>query len=101
MGSEECDAKLDETAVINGETPALRRLGRLNDSVYSDWATFLARAQERLGVRLDPTTCEKDAATESQLEVFQVLRCILGPVIESLILLDREEWLRGELEACF
>ncbi|TFY57015.1 hypothetical protein EVJ58_g7281 [Rhodofomes roseus] len=89
---------LDETAVINGETPALRRLGRLNDSAYVDWETFVARAQDRLGVRLDPASCTKDATMESRLEVFQVLRCILGPVIESLILLDREEWLRDQLE---
>ncbi|KZT67082.1 hypothetical protein DAEQUDRAFT_673865 [Daedalea quercina L-15889] len=92
------DTYLDKTAIINGETPSLRRLGRLNDSAYSDWGTFVRRAQERLGVRLDPALCEKDAAMESRLEVFQALRCILGPVIESLILLDREEWLRDELK---
>ena len=96
--SQQCYAQLDETAIVNGETPALRRLGRLNDSVYSDWTTFLARAQERLGVKLDPAVCEKDAATESRLEVLQVLRCTLGPVIESLILLDREDWLQDELK---
>jgi len=92
------DADLDETAIINGETPALRRLGRLNDSAYADWETFVGRAQDRLGIRLDPALCAKDPSTESQLEVFQVMRCILGPVVESLILLDREEWLRDELQ---
>ncbi|KAH9922652.1 methyltransferase domain-containing protein [Fomitopsis serialis] len=96
--STNCDADLDETAIINGETPALRRLGRLNDSAYADWETFVGRAQHRLGIMLDPALCAKDPSTESRLEVFQVLRCILGPVVESLILLDREEWLRDELE---
>lgn len=92
------DVMLNETAVINGETPALRRLGRLNDSAYSDWATFVARAQERLGVVFEPAMCEKDPSMESRLEVFQALRCILGPVVESLILLDRKEWLQDELK---
>ena len=92
------DTKLDETAIMNGETPVLRRLGRLNDSAYSDWETFMVRAQGRLDVTLDPVLCVKDIAMERQLEVFQVLRCILGPVIESFILLDREEWLRDELK---
>lgn len=97
-GTEEPDELLDETAAINGETPALRCLGRLNDSAYSDWTTFVVRAQERLGVAFEPAMCEQDVATESRLEVFQTLRCILGPVIESLILLDREEWLQDEMK---
>ncbi|PCH40342.1 hypothetical protein WOLCODRAFT_98736 [Wolfiporia cocos MD-104 SS10] len=74
-----------------------RRLGRLNDAAYADWDTFLARAKERLGSDL-ATACARDEQTERRLEVLHVLRCILGPVVESLILLDREQWLREQLE---
>jgi hypothetical protein len=34
---------------------------------------------------------------ESALSVLHVLRCIMGPLIETLILLDRYEWIREEL----
>lgn len=36
---------------------------------------------------------------ESRLEVLHALRCILGPLVESIILLDRLAWIREELEA--
>ncbi|EED78309.1 predicted protein [Postia placenta Mad-698-R] len=74
----------------------LRRLGKLNDSVYDNWDAFLARAGEKLGVDLMQGH-PRDRETESRLEVMHVLRCILGPVVESFILLDRLQWLKEEL----
>ena len=35
---------------------------------------------------------------QSPLEVLHVLRCLLGPLVESLIVLDRLSWLREMLE---
>ncbi|KAF9811114.1 hypothetical protein IEO21_06663 [Rhodonia placenta] len=75
----------------------LRRLGKLNDSVYDNWDAFLARAGEKLGVDLMQGH-PRDREMESRLEVMHVLRCILGPVVESFILLDRLQWLKEELQ---
>lgn len=73
-----------------------RRLGRVNDSAYRDWETFTSVAQEKLGV--DTLTIPRDTRLESQLGVLHFLRCILGPVIESFLLLDRKLWVQRELE---
>ncbi|KAI6166671.1 methyltransferase domain-containing protein [Pisolithus thermaeus] len=93
-----------------GETPENRRLGKLNDASYADWSTFLVSATTKLD-QLPPWILNhgndsgreegvfERLRMESRLEVVHVLRCILGPLIESLILLDRYEWLRGELGA--
>lgn len=78
------------------DAKAAKRLGRLNDAVYKDWGTFLSEAEKRLGVELG--AIQRDVVTESRLEVFHFLRCILGPVIESALLLDRQVWLQGELQ---
>lgn len=111
-----------------GGTPENRRLGKLNDASYADWNTFLVSATTKLGIDvpnhirqhsggvaagdqlplwiLNPNNnSEHDEDVierlrmESRLEVMHVLRCILGPLIESLILLDRYKWFRGELGA--
>ncbi|KAI6129680.1 methyltransferase domain-containing protein [Pisolithus croceorrhizus] len=111
-----------------GETPENRRLGKLNDASYADWSTFLVSATTKLGIDIrDLTRRHSEGAAlgdqlppwilnhgndsereegvferlrmEGRLEVVHVLRCILGPLIESLILLDRCEWLRGVLGA--
>ncbi|KAL6300093.1 methyltransferase domain-containing protein [Sparassis latifolia] len=74
-----------------------RRLGRLNNSVYVDWSIFLAQASSKLGVDLAESE-GRDMAIESRMEVFHVLRCILGPVVESLILLDRQQYLKEKLQ---
>ena len=76
----------------------LGRLGRLNDTAYKDWATFLLAAEKKLGLNLGDM--ELDSRMESRLEVFHFLRCILGPVIESFLLLDRKVWMRRELQVC-
>ncbi|KAJ7644304.1 methyltransferase domain-containing protein [Roridomyces roridus] len=83
-----------------GDRPAMRRLGRLNNSVYDDWPTFAGVAGARLGVDLGGPDVELDAeeqALSRELEVLHVLRCIIGPLVESVIIMDREEWVREQL----
>lgn len=73
-----------------------RRLGKLPDSAYASFTHFLACASERLGVPIEAPP-EGDAwfrRTQSQVEVLHVLRCIMGPSIESAIVADRVAWLR-------
>ncbi|OBZ71113.1 Methyltransferase-like protein 25, partial [Grifola frondosa] len=74
----------------------VRRVGKLNDSAYAEWAIYLERAGAKLGMSLMQAG-ERDLQMERRLEVFHVLRCILGPVVETLILLDRYRWLEEEL----
>lgn len=73
-----------------------KRLGRVNDAVYESWTSFLETAGEKFGLVL--TGAERNRKAEGRVEIFQLLRCILGPVVESFILLDRKLWLRNELK---
>ncbi|KAF7799383.1 hypothetical protein EIP86_010615 [Pleurotus ostreatoroseus] len=72
-----------------------KRLGRLNNDAYKSWDGYLSVAEKRLGVALQGTA--RDAALESRVEVLQLLRCVLGPVLESFLLLDRKAWLSQSL----
>ena len=76
----------------------MKRLGRLNDAAYRDWEGFLSMAGKKLGLHL--TEMDRDKRMESRLEVFHLLRCVLGPVVESFLLLDRKIWLREALQVC-
>ena len=85
----------EERPLLSGRTRQLKRLGRLNDSAYRSWEAFLGIAQERL--ELEVAEARLDRALESRLEVFHFLRCALGPVVESFLLLDRKLWLQQQL----
>ncbi|KAI0034620.1 methyltransferase domain-containing protein [Vararia minispora EC-137] len=85
-----------------------KRLGRLNDNSYDSFPHFLSRAFSKMGILLPssaavdgvPTAPEASAWAERrqrQLEVLHVLRCIVGPSIETAILCDRLVWLREAL----
>ncbi|KAG9051709.1 hypothetical protein FS837_000099 [Tulasnella sp. UAMH 9824] len=88
------------------------QVGRFNDAAYESWDTYLARAAERLdGVTYDDlkkreVQANAKASTEGyynarlrrRLEVLHVLRCMLGPVVESMLLVDRWMYLREELD---
>lgn len=82
-----------------GETPTHRRLGKIPDRVYNDWDEFLRVAGEKMGASLSPSPIndKQRKKAESRLEVLHVLRCLLGPVVESLIILDRLLWLKEEV----
>jgi hypothetical protein len=106
-----------------GDTPTHRRLGKINSKAYENWEDFLRVAGEKMGVHLSATarstplpmtesvnlslieerqSRETEEARwkemESRLEVLHVLRCLLGPLVESMILLDRLVWIREELQ---
>lgn len=86
-----------ETGIGIGTSPALRLLGRLPDSAYTEWETFLAAASRKLEIDLSaPATDTRDLLLERRLGVLHVLRCLIGPLIESLIILDRVQWLKEE-----
>ncbi|RPD54680.1 hypothetical protein L227DRAFT_482771, partial [Lentinus tigrinus ALCF2SS1-6] len=74
-----------------------RRLGRLNDSAYKDWETFVHTVRMKLGLA-DVDMPKPDTELEKRIEVFHTLRCIAGPAVESLILLDRLAWMQEELQ---
>jgi hypothetical protein len=79
---------------------------------YLNWSTFLSAASSRLHLSIteEPndqekaqttrppgTTVEPSREDQSPLEMLHVLRCLIGPLVESLILLDRLTWLRDAL----
>ena len=86
----------------NGFDKTKRRLGKLNDKYYENFEMFLGSAGKKMEVDLtdrlskllhkDPRTLENTDIAR-RIEVLQALRCILGPPIESLIILDRILWL--------
>jgi hypothetical protein len=79
-----------------------KKLGKLNDRVYKDWDTFVRVASEKMGLDIpkDRDRAEEEEwrlEMEGRLEVLHVLRCLLGPLVESLIILDRLQWIRDQL----
>lgn len=70
-----------------------RRLGKLNDKLYADWNTFLNSASGKL--QAGPIVCpdhDELRTLERRLSALHVLRCLLGPCVESLIIWDRYMW---------
>ncbi|KAJ7725353.1 methyltransferase domain-containing protein [Mycena metata] len=92
----------DELTKIDGtgDRPVMRRLGRLNNTIYNDWRTFASAAGKRIGVDFGPDNELDSEETRliSELEVLHVLRCIIGPLVESLIIMDREKWVQEQLD---
>jgi len=88
---------------------APKRVGRLASSAYRDFNGYLTLAAKRLRVdevMLDTKTRMQpvESHLQSNLEALYVLRCFLGPVIESYIALDRflylQEQLQGSVYLC-
>ncbi|KAJ7070047.1 methyltransferase domain-containing protein [Mycena amicta] len=85
----------------SGDKPAMRRLGRLNDAVYNDWPGFVRTASDKL---CGDQHLEGDLTTEehtliNELGVLHVLRCIVGPLVESVIVGDRAVWVEEQVQA--
>lgn len=96
-----------------------KRVGRLASSAYADFPTFLRIATKRMGfdesgdfpsnstaeerVNTDGISLADMGQEEEELcrilEVLYVLRCLLGPVVESIIALDRYSYLREITQA--
>jgi len=82
---------------------AQKRVGRLASSAYRDFNCYLTLAAKRLQVgeaMLDTKTRMQsdESDLQSSLEALYVLRCFLGPVIESYIALDRLLYLQEHLQ---
>ncbi|CAK5284333.1 unnamed protein product [Mycena citricolor] len=92
--SDSIDGQPDGT----GDRPVMRRLGRLSNAVYTDWETFVRAASDRLGAVFEcgPLTGYENGLI-SELEVLHVLRCIAGPMVESLFIVDRRTWVQEQL----
>lgn len=115
--------RLPPTYRVERDTPLTRtdlgeidwrtnRIGRLGTGAFKDFPTFLKVAKEKLGVERDEGRSlgvigydlESDLNDEERdliraLEVFYVLRCLLGPVIESLVAMDRYAFLQEMMES--
>ncbi|KAF8630866.1 hypothetical protein AX17_005225 [Amanita inopinata Kibby_2008] len=87
-----------ERGIGIGTSPTMRLLGRLPGSSYAKWSTFLQTAGQKLNVDLSASAdYEQYVPLVRQLEVHHVLRCLIGPLVESLIILDRVQWLKEHL----
>lgn len=101
--SSEVDGASDDPGLRGiGETIQNRRLGKLNNAAYQDWQTFVTHALKKMDVKDDELgqiqiSVDERRGLEQRLSVLHVLRCLLGPLIESLIILDRYDWLRESL----
>ena len=96
----------------NGEGEGLnvlggKKLGRLNSSAYASWATFLQQTSFRLGLSdiTDPESHPEsrrrpldEHRLPSRLACLHTMRCLLGPVIESLLIIDRVLYLIDHLD---
>jgi hypothetical protein len=81
---------------------AQKRVGRLASSAYRDFNHYLALAAKQLQVgetMLDTQTQMRPDESDLQttLEILYVLRCFMGPAIESYIALDRLLYLQEHL----
>ncbi|KAF8755324.1 hypothetical protein RHS01_05676 [Rhizoctonia solani] len=86
------------------------RLGRLPDRAYASWEIFVRTACEKMGLTAansagyavdegSPTFSSETDTLSFQLEVLHILRALVGPVIESLIIVDRTVFLAEKLGA--
>lgn len=79
----QCDPEVSKTA-------RSIKIGRLPDSAYTTFGKFVSEATRKLDTNLIYESCDEvDSSLKSQLEVLHALRSRIGPVIESLILIDR------------
>lgn len=88
---------LHEYRKTHSENQEIKRLGKLNNKAYTDWKTFLAAVSERLQIESLDSPLDEDK--ERRLSTLHVLRCLLGPCIESLIVWDRYTWVLQALKA--
>jgi hypothetical protein len=90
-----------------GKTSLNLHLGRLPDRVYRSWTAFAGEAQARTRVEIETQSLpvelgaltDADATSVRRIEIVQTLRCLLGPVVESLIVLDRLKWVEENLDS--
>lgn len=92
-------------AIQNNDMIGPQRLGRLKNSVYENFETFLSYSAQKLAFDeqqfrhdygIDGISLEKSRIAR-RIEVLHAARCLLGPAIESLLILDRVIWLKEQL----
>jgi len=80
-----------------GATNEMRKLGRLKDIAYQNWETFMDLAGKKMAVDFSSNVSEleneRDIGLVRFLEVVHALRCLIGPIVESAIVLDRKVWI--------
>jgi hypothetical protein len=82
----------------SGRLEGCAKIGRLNDKVFESWDTYLCAAFSKINMSpLPPSESSFHDTLSFQLEVLYILRSMLGPVVESLILMDRYLYLKEEL----
>lgn len=82
----------------SGPGTSVERIGRLNNAAYADWGTFCNVVRAKLHLQHYDLPATPPLSSGRKVEVFHVLKCILGPVVESFILLDRLAWMLEELD---
>ncbi|EPQ54716.1 hypothetical protein GLOTRDRAFT_116519 [Gloeophyllum trabeum ATCC 11539] len=98
----ECACDRDTGESVSAPRPQVR-LGKLPASAYTSFPAFLRSASAKAGVSLPPDAyayldTREGKEMEGRLRCLYVMRCLLGPAVESLLLLDRVVWLREGLE---
>ncbi|OCB86700.1 hypothetical protein A7U60_g6158 [Sanghuangporus baumii] len=88
------------------ETGASQKLGKLNSKAYESFEGFLDMTGRKMEIDLlssfkeiiaqAPAAAEIDKLSR-RVRTLHALRCLLGPPVESLIILDRYLWLQEEL----
>jgi hypothetical protein len=83
-------ALFGKLAILSSSLDHHMKVGRLRDSAYSSFEGFISEASKKTGVQA-PLPLDKEGLAEltSCLEVLHVLRSRIGPVVESLIIVDR------------
>ncbi|KAH9924602.1 uncharacterized protein BXZ73DRAFT_91201 [Epithele typhae] len=78
--------KLSVSPQVQGTLSAVK-LGKLPSAAYQTWDGYMDFVYCKLG----------QSELYQQIAVFHVMRCILGPVVETLLLMDRLIWMRKQL----
>ena len=82
-----------------------KKLGRLKDGLYESFDVFLSYAAQKLefdeqqfrhNFESDGISLENSCVAR-RVEVLHAARCLLGPAVESLVILDRMMWLKEQL----
>ncbi|KZS86949.1 hypothetical protein SISNIDRAFT_394024, partial [Sistotremastrum niveocremeum HHB9708] len=81
----------------SGDWVPPRSIGRLPDRVYVDFPTYISRiwTERVLSSRATP---QEESTLLRRLEILHLLRCFLGPLVESLLVTDRFVALQETLE---
>ncbi|TBU45842.1 methyltransferase domain-containing protein [Dichomitus squalens] len=97
VGHERLGSEANDGGTAEMHRNCRKRLGRLNDQVFANWETFADVVRTKLHLQLADWS-RPPSRVEKRIEVMHMLRCIVGPVVEAYILLDRFAWISEELK---